>query len=283
MKSIYRSAFAVLMCAALSAFAQEEAWDDASASAEPAVEESAQSEEAVSSEAPRKMTYEEEVAAEDRKAAKEYVSAKEFGRKLGRAKKDNMIEAGFSGGLANKLWAYDVAYTRVVFDGIAAVTFPVTVWKTDHLPESTTKQKMRNGKNLLVGGGAKVRLFHNEIDEGLFYGLGGKIYLIWTEYERQMQGSDVWFGYKFFYQNFIPTSEIGYLYKFTPEFGILASAELGIKFSTYDELNKDLGGDNAIGSSTVKNPKGDPGRTPVFGDGSQWWYYTVNVNLVYAF
>ena len=274
MKFRYRSAFAVLMCAALSVFAQEEAWDEAAS-------EPAQSEEA-SVEQPRKMTYEEEVAAEDRKAAKEYVDAKEFGRKLGRAKKDNMIEAGFSGGLANKLWAYDVAYTRVVFDGIAAVTFPVTVWKTDHLPESTTDQKMRNGKNLLVGGGAKVRLFHNEIDEGLFYGLGGKIYLIWTEYERQMQGTDTWFGYKFFYQNFIPTSEIGYLYKFTPEFGVLASAELGIKFSTYDELNNEIGGENAA-QGAGKNPKGDPGRTPVFGDGSQWWYYTVNVNLVYAF
>lgn len=282
MKSIYRSAFAVLMCAAISVFAQEEAWDDAAPAAESAVEESAQGEEAVS-EAPRKMTYEEEVAAEDRKAAKEYVSAKEFGRKLGRAKKDNMIEAGFSGGLANKLWAYDIAYTRVVFDGVAAVTFPITVWQTKDLPESTTDQNMRDGKNLLIGVGAKVRYFHNQIDEGLFYGLGGKIFHIITEYERQKQGTNVWYSNKFSYQNFIPTSEVGYLYKFMPEFGVLASAELGVKFSTYDELNNDLGGDNAIGSSTVKNPKGDPGRTPVFGDGSQWWYYTINVNLVYAF
>ena len=287
MKSTIRTALALALLAAFPLCAQD---DDASfsESSEAVLEETGESSAEAVSESSKPMSYEEEVAAEDRRAQKdkEFVNAKDFGRKLGRAKKDNMIEAGFSGGLANKLWAYDIAYTRVVFDGVAAVTFPITVWQTKDLPESTTDQNMRDGKNLLIGVGAKVRYFHNQIDEGLFYGLGGKIFHIITEYERQKQGTNVWYSNKFSYQNFIPTSEVGYLYKFMPEFGVLASAELGVKFSTYDELNNEVGGEQAKGPEATtadKNPKGDPGRTPVFGDGSQWWYYTINVNLLYAF
>ncbi len=214
---------------------------------------------------------------EESSRSRELVDAKDFGRKLGRAKKDHMIEVGFMGGMSNTLYAYSVAYTAIVFDGIAAVTFPITVMQTSHLPEGGDNQMvLSNGENMLIGVGAKVRMYVNQIDEGLFYGGGGRIFHITSEYNRmpKSEGAKNW-HYKFTYQNFTPLGEIGWQYKFRPEFGCIASGELGYQFTTYDELtNLDAGG-------ALDNPKGDPGRTPLFGRTMVHW--TINASIFYAF
>ncbi len=203
------------------------------------------------------------------------IGAEEFGRKLGRAKKDNLIEAGFMGGMSNAFWGYSVGYTRIVFDGLGAITMPLTYMTTNQIPNSKTTQVMTNSKNTLIGAGMKFRTYAEEIDEGFFYGGGGRIFLITSEYDRQLGGTTTSAHFKFVYQNFIPLAEVGWQQKFTPDFGGIVSLEGGWQFTTYTDLANQVGEDDGF------PPMGDPGRTPVYGE--TMYYYTINAQLFYAF
>lgn len=194
--------------------------------------------------------------------------------RLGRAKLDDVFELNFMGGLANKLYAYSVAYTRIVNSGRAEVTIPMTLWKDALSPEDTSgTAKISNSSNTLFAIGLKYRVIPSRSGEGLFYGGGIRINYIITQYQRDIPGSGLK-DFQFVYPNFIPLAEIGFKENLATEWGYKVSAEGGWIFSDYDNLN------NLKGNETG-TPKGDPGRTPVYGKTQAFW--TVNVGIFYAF
>lgn len=186
-----------------------------------------------------------------------FVKAEDFGQKLGRAKKDHHIEANIMGGYALRHVGYSIAYSFIVNDGLGEVNIPVTYQVDGSLPKDNNGSAVFIGKgeNTLASLAVKYRKFKDEIDEGLFYGGGLRIWHITGKYQRDINGTTTDFSDTF--QAWNPLAEIGYTYKVSTEFGLVSSMELGGSFSTFP------------------NPPNDPGRESV-------WSHTgvfMNVNL----
>lgn len=196
-------------------------------------------------------------------AARKYVRAQEFGQKLGRAKKDHHIEANLFGGFANKFIGYSLAYGYIVNDGLGEVNIPITYMPKSEQPNTTNTVIWGSEpfKQTLMSIAIKYRKFRNEIDEGLFYGGGLRVWHITDAYQRIKNGEPD--DYKDSFQVWNPLAEVGYTNKLSTDFGINTSLEFGGAFSTFP------------------NPPNDPGRESVWSLTGA--YYSLNLGAFYAF
>lgn len=203
-----------------------------------------------------------------------FVKSEDFGQKLGRAKKDHHIEANlFAGPFAFKYIGYSIAYGYIFDEGLGEVNIPFSIQPFGFAPTNETGKDYIDPSNLVIGTGLKIRKFKDQIDEGLFYGGGLRVWHIITKYDRDT-GQDEPVEFEFSYQNWSPLGEIGYTQKFSTEWGANYSLELGGSFSTYEELAENTSDDK------TDNP-GDPGHTPAFD--YTGLYYAVNVGAFYSF
>ena len=208
-------------------------------------------------------------------AQKKYIGASEFGQKLGRAKKDHHLEVNvYAGAFGFKHVGYSIAYGYVYNDGLGEVNIPFSYQPFGQPPTPANGTMVYfNPSNVVIGSGLKIRKFKNEIDEGLFYGGGLRIWHIITKYERLKNKIPT--AYEFSYQNWSPLTEIGYTQKFSTTIGANYSIELGGSFSTYDDLTEN------INTDTAEDVPGDPGHTPAFDYTGV--YYALNMGIFYSF
>lgn len=194
-----------------------------------------------------------------------FVKSEDFGQKLGRAKKDHHIEANLFAGFANKLIGYSIAYGYIVDDGLAEINIPITYMVASELPNdangSAQWDESKPPSNTLISIAVKYRRFKDQIDEGLFYGGGLRLWYIDETYSRVINGNSIEYNETF--QVWSPISEVGYTYKVSTDFGINSSLEVGGAFSTFPD------------------PPNDPGRESVWS--TTGLYYGINIGGFYAF
>lgn len=217
--------------------------------------------------------------------AEEMYDADSFGNlSLGRAKKDNVIGFDVSPGLFNQLPLYNLTYSRIVEGGKGEISFSTTYnnWLKGPYSEHTVEdgqKKLQQNSFLLLGGGLKYRVFDAGIEEGLFYGVGGRILLWWWKYAKPvLKSKTVPSGLKeevVFFQTFIPHGELGYLQPLDVNWSILGSAELGFALSTFEPLEYgNEKNDNIYGNQQDENGKVIPGKM---------LFWTINLGVRYAF
>lgn len=197
-------------------------------------------------------------------AAGKYVKPQEFGQKLGRAKKDHHLEANLFGGFANKFIGYSIAYGYIVSDGLGEVNIPITYMPKSEQPNTTNKGVIWGSEpfeQTLMSIAIKYRKFRDQIDEGLFYGGGLRVWHITDSYQRLINGTPK--DYEDNFQVWNPLAEVGFTHKLSTDMGINTSLEFGGSFSTFP------------------NPPNDPGRESVWSITGV--YYSLNLGVFYAF
>lgn len=204
--------------------------------------------------------------------AEEMYDADSFGKlSLGRAKKDNVIGFDVSPGLFNQLPLYNLTYARIVEGGKGEVSFSATYnnWLKGPYQEHLIngEKKLQQNSYVLLGGGIKYRQFHKGLEEGIFYGVGGKIMLWWWKFGKPIANDELKEDIVFF-QTFIPHGELGYLHPLNVNWSIVSSGELGFALSTFEPLE--------FGNEREDNIYGDT-------SGKNALYWTINLGLRYAF
>lgn len=217
-------------------------------------------------------------------SASEMYEAEDFGNlSLGRAKKDNVIGLDISPGVFNQLPHYNLTYARITEGGRGEVSFNATYnpWLTGPSQKlgvtrgDDVVEKSQQNKYLMIGGGIKYRVFHEEREEGLFYGVGGHIWLWWWDFVKPKSDNNIIEGKVVleeegseFFQTFIPHGELGYLFPLNVEWSVITSGELGFALSTFDKLEH-----------------GNEQQDNIYGDtsGSNMLFWTLNLGLRYAF
>lgn len=216
--------------------------------------------------------------------ANDMYDADSFGKlSLGRAKKDNVIGFDVSPGLFNQLPLYNLTYSRIVEGGKGEVSFSTTYnnWLKGPYSEHVVEQgavKLQQNSFLLLGGGIKYRVFDAGLEEGLFYGVGGRILLWWWKYGKPVLLSKESSGLKeevVFFQTFIPHAELGYLKPIDVNWSFLVSAELGFALSTFEPLEH--------GDEKADNIYGNQKKQDGFVDPAKMFYWTLNLGIRYAF